>query len=64
VLAVDFCTVDTVFLRRLDVLLVIEVATRQVHLLGVIAHPVGSGWPNRPATWPWTSVSGLAGSGL
>jgi hypothetical protein len=49
IVACDFFTVDTVLFRRLYVLVLIELATRQVYLAGITMNPTGE-WATQAGT--------------
>jgi putative transposase len=62
ILACDFLHVDTVFLKRLYVLFVMEIGTWRVRILESPRSPPGRGPPSRPATCSWTSANAPPGS--
>ena len=67
IIACDFFTVETAWLRTLYVLVFIELGSRRIHLSAATAHPpaprLGLGHLSRPGTSRWTSTIGRAPSG-
>jgi hypothetical protein len=60
IVACDFFTVDTIWLRRVYVLFFIELDTRRVHLAGVTANPSGP-WVAQQACNPLLVLASAVG---
>jgi transposase InsO family protein len=56
IIAVDFFTVDTVWLERLYVLFFIEIGSRRVHVAGCTTHPDGAWVTQQARQVAWTLV--------
>jgi len=64
IIATDFFTVETIRLKVMYVLFVIELSTRKVYLAGVTEHPDRRGSPNRPGTCSFSRDPPPQGSGF
>lgn len=60
ILATDFFTVESIWLRTLYVIFVIELHTRRVHMAGATRNPIPLGSPSRGGTCPSTSPAAEA----